>query len=199
MKGVITLYYFAANVIKVFLRMFGKITVYNKQVLPNQGPYVIACTHTGWVDIFYLGITLLPSNIHYMAKKQLFEIKGLAWLLKKLNAFPVDRDNPGPSVLKIPNRLLSKGEIVGIFPSGTRTKEQIALKQGAITIAQRSEVPIIPVVYMGPNNLKELFTQKKAFLIFGEPIHITSKDKEARTYYTGVLEQTLKQLEEEIR
>ncbi|MGG0717234.1 1-acyl-sn-glycerol-3-phosphate acyltransferase [Robertmurraya massiliosenegalensis] len=192
------MYYFAANIIKIFLRMFGKISVYNKRALPTQGPYVIACTHTGWVDIFYLGITLLPSKIHYMAKKQLFEIKWLAWLLNKLNAFPVDRDNPGPSVLKIPNRLLSKGEIVGIFPSGTRTNEQIALKQGAITIAQRSEVPIIPVVYIGPNTLKELFARKKAYLIFGEAIHITSKDKEARAYYTGVLEQTLKQLEEEI-
>jgi 1-acyl-sn-glycerol-3-phosphate acyltransferase len=130
-----------------------------------------------------------------MAKKQLFEKRMLGWLLKKLNAFPVDRDNPGPSVLKVPKRLLSNGEIVGIFPSGTRTNEQIALKQGAITIAQRSEVPIIPVVYNGPNNFKELFTRRKAHLIFGEPIYLISKEKDSRTYYTGVLEQKLAELE----
>ncbi|MDF1511476.1 lysophospholipid acyltransferase family protein [Robertmurraya sp. DFI.2.37] len=189
------MYYFVANIIKFFLRLRGKIAVYNKQYLPKQGPYVIACTHTGWVDIFYLGIALLPSKIHYMAKKQLFEKRMLGWLLKKLNAFPVDRDNPGPSVLKVPKRLLSNGEIVGIFPSGTRTNEQIALKQGAITIAQRSEVPIIPVVYNGPNNFKELFTRRKAHLIFGEPIYLISKEKDSRTYYTGVLEQKLAELE----
>ncbi|PWW32493.1 1-acyl-sn-glycerol-3-phosphate acyltransferase [Cytobacillus oceanisediminis] len=192
------MYYIIAYLLKIFLRIFGRIDVYNKQVLPSNGPYVIACTHTGWVDVIYLGTTLLPSRIHYMAKKQLFDNKLFSWLLKKLNAFPVDRENPGPSVLKIPNRLLSKGEIVGIFPSGTRTHEQIALKQGAITIAQRSNVPIVPVAYKGPNNLKELFSRKKPYLIFGEPIYITSKDKEERLYFTNFLEQTLTNLEKEI-
>jgi 1-acyl-sn-glycerol-3-phosphate acyltransferase len=77
--------------------------------------------------------------------------------LRKLNAFPVDRANPGPSVLKSPSRLLAQGEIVGIFPSGTRIEEKTALKQGAITIVSRSKVPIIPAAYVGPNSFKELF------------------------------------------
>lgn len=198
MKEGIDLYYFIAYILKIFLRVFGKIDVYNIKTLPTNGPYVIACTHTGWVDVIYLGTILLPSKIHYMAKKQLFYNGILSWLLKKLNAFPVDRNNPGPSVLKIPKRLLSKGEIIGIFPSGTRTNEQIALKQGAITIAQHSNVPIIPVAYQGPDNLKELFLRKKPYLIFGEPIYITSKDKERRTHFTNILEQNLNELERKI-
>jgi 1-acyl-sn-glycerol-3-phosphate acyltransferase len=192
------LYYFIAYLLKIVLRVFGKIKVYNIKALPANGPYVIACTHTGWVDILYLGTILLPTKIHYMAKKQLFNNRIISWLLKKLNAFPVDRENPGPSVLKIPKRLLSKGAIVGIFPSGTRTNEQTALKQGAITIAQQSNVPIIPVAYQGPNNLKDLFLRKKPYLIFGEPFYITSKDKEGRTYFTNFLEQKLKKLEREL-
>lgn len=192
------MYYVIAYLLKILLRLFGKIEVYNKHVLPSNGPFVIACTHTGWVDILYLGTAILPLKIHYMAKKQLFQNKFISWFLKKLHAFPVDRDNPGPSVLKIPHRLLSKGEIVGIFPSGTRTNEQIALKQGAITIAQRSNVPIIPVAYKGPNNFKELLLRKKPFIILGEPIEITTKDKEERTFYTSLLEQKLNQLEKEL-
>ncbi|MGM0877808.1 MAG: lysophospholipid acyltransferase family protein [Bacillota bacterium] len=192
------MYYFIAYILKFFLRVFGKIDVYNIKALPANGPYVLACTHTGWVDVIYLGTILLPSKIHYMAKKQLFYNRILSWLLKKLNAFPVDRNNPGPSVLKIPKRLLSRGEIVGIFPSGTRSNEQIAMKQGAITIAQHSNVPIIPVAYQGPNNLKELLLRKKPYLIIGEPIYITSKDKEGRTYFTNFLEQKLNELEREI-
>ncbi|MFB7639239.1 lysophospholipid acyltransferase family protein [Peribacillus butanolivorans] len=102
----------------------------------------------------------------------------IGWFLRKLNDFPVDRDNPGPSVLKIPSRLLTQGEVVGIFSSGTRIEEQTALKQGAITIAQRSKAPIIPVAYEGPNSFKELFIKREAYLIFGEPIHIsTSKEQ----------------------
>src|SRR5690606_38529774 len=125
--------------LKSILRIFGKIHVYNKQHLPKSGGYVIACTHTVWVDVLYLGTSLLPTKIHYMVKKELFKNKAIAWLLKKLNAFTVERENPGPSVIKIPHHLLFKGEVVGIFPSRKRTNEQVALKQGAIIIALRSK------------------------------------------------------------
>lgn len=118
--------------------------------------------------------------------------------MRKLNAFSVDRDNPGPSVLKIPSRLLAQGEVVGIFPSGTRIEEQTALKQGAITIAQRSKVPIIPAAYVGPNNFKELFTKREVYLIFGEPIYI-STSKEQRDYYTTLLEERINSLVQKIQ
>jgi len=192
------LYQFVAYFLKGILRVFGKVRVYNKENVPKEGAYVIACTHTGWVDVLYLGISLLPTKIHYMAKKQLFSNKLVGWFLQKLNAFPVDRDNPGPSVLKIPSRLLSQGEVVGIFPSGTRMEEQTALKQGAITIAQRSKVPIIPAAYVGPNSFKELFIKKKAYLIFGEPIYI-SPSKEERDHFTNLLEERMNVLLEEIQ
>jgi 1-acyl-sn-glycerol-3-phosphate acyltransferase len=189
------MYYFAGYLIKVILRLFIKSKVSNKQSLPEKGGYVIACTHTGWIDIFVLGTSLLPVQIHYMAKKQLFSKRALGWILGKLNAFPVDRDNPGPSVLKIPQRLLSKGEIVGIFPSGTRTNEQMALKQGAITIAGRAKVPVIPAAYSGPRNLKELFLLKECQLVFGEPILVTGTSKEEREFFTNLLEEKINELQ----
>ncbi|CEG27258.1 lysophospholipid acyltransferase family protein [Bacillus sp. B-jedd] len=181
--------------LKGVLRVFSKTKVYNKEVLPKSGGYVIACTHTGWVDVLALGTAVLPIEIHYMAKKQLFQNRLFGWTLGKLNAFPVDRDNPGPSVLKIPQRLLAKGEVVGIFPSGTRIKEQAELKQGAITIAMRSQVPIIPAAYSGPNTLKELFSFKKSALVFGEPILIPSSAREDRDTYTHLLEEKMNELQ----
>lgn len=67
------MYQFIAYFLKSILGVFGKLHVYDKQNVPKEGAYVIACTHTGWVDVFYLGISLLPTKIHYMAKKQLFD------------------------------------------------------------------------------------------------------------------------------
>jgi 1-acyl-sn-glycerol-3-phosphate acyltransferase len=191
-------YQFAGYFLKSILRIFGRLHVLDKQNVPKEGAYVIACTHTGWVDVLYLGISLLPIHVHYMAKKQLFDKRWIGWLLGKLNAFPVDRDKPGPSVLKIPSRLLTQGKVVGIFPSGTRIEEQTSLKQGAITIAQRSKVPIIPAAYVGPNNFRELFTKRKAYLIFGDPIHI-SASKEEREYYNQLLEERLRSLVQKIQ
>ncbi|MCC3356079.1 lysophospholipid acyltransferase family protein [Bacillus sp. REN16] len=196
------MYHFIASILKGILTATGGIKVYNKEKLPKDGAYVVACTHTGYIDILWLGVSLLPRHIHYMAKKELFTNKLIGGFLTKLNAFPVDRNNPGPSVLKIPSRLLSKGEIVGIFPSGTRTNEQTALKQGAITIAQRSKVPVVPAVYIGPNTVKELLKFKKAKLIFGDPIFIASPDmdaKQARDHFTHELEKKLGLLRDEIK
>ena len=196
------MYHFIANLVKGILTITGGIKVYNKNKLPKDGAYVVACTHTGYIDILWLGVSLLPRHIHYMAKKELFTNKLLGGFLTKLNAFPVDRNNPGPSVLKIPSRLLSKGEIVGIFPSGTRTNEQTALKQGAITIAQRSKVPVVPAVYIGPNTVMELLKFKKAKLIFGDPMFIASPEmdaKQARDYFTHELEKKLGLLRDEIK
>lgn len=170
------MYYLAGYAIKLFLLIFGRLKTYQKENLPKDDGYVIACTHTGWVDILWLGVAILPLKIHYMAKIELFQSRPLDWLMRKLHAFPVNRENPGPSAIKIPRRLLSEGKIVGIFPSGTRTSEEVPLKRGAVTIAGRSNAPIVPAAYVGPNNFRDLLKFKKPRLIFGEPIH-APKDK----------------------
>lgn len=166
------MYYFCANALKIILSMFGRIKVYQKENTNVPGGFVLACTHTGWVDILWLGVSMLPAKIHYMAKKELFQSRFLKWFMEQLHAFPVDRKNPGPSAIKIPRKLLKAGKVVGVFPSGTRTSEEVPLKRGAVTMAGYAKVPIVPVAYQGPNNLKDLFKRVKPRIIFGEPIFL---------------------------
>lgn len=196
----INMYYFAGYLSKIILIIFGRLKVYDKENLPQSGGYVIACTHTGWVDILWLGISILPLKIHYMAKIELFQNKPLKWLMEKLNAFPVNRDNPGPSAIKIPRRLISEGEIVGIFPSGTRTSEDVPLKRGAVTIAGRSKAPIIPAAYSGPNKFSDLIRFKKPRIIFGQPIYAPENTprKEALDSMSTNLNEALHKLQTEL-
>lgn len=194
------MYKLAANVVKVILKLMGsKARVYGKENLPKEGGFIIACTHTGYVDILNLGVAMYPREIHFMAKKQLFEMKGLGWLVKHLNAFPVDRDNPGPSVIKIPSQLLKEGKIVGIFPSGTRSAEGTDLKQGAITIAQLAKAQIVPAAYVGARNVGDVMKRGKGYLIYGEPFYVTGKGKEGREQFTQHLEHELVALTEELQ
>lgn len=193
------MYKLAANVAKFILGMNGATAkVYGEENLPKEGGFVIACTHNGYIDIINLGISVYPREIHFMAKKQLFEMKGLGWLIKNLNAFPVDRDNPGPSVIKIPRQLIKEGKIVGIFPSGTRSAESSDLKQGAITIAQLSKAQIVPAAYIGPRNAGEVFKRQKGYLVYGKPFSVEG-GKEARDEATHYLEQELSRLTEELK
>jgi 1-acyl-sn-glycerol-3-phosphate acyltransferase len=193
-------YKLAANVVKVILKLMGsKARVYGEENLPKDGGFIIACTHTGYVDILNLGVAMYPREIHFMAKKQLFDMKGLGWLIERLNAFPVDRDNPGPSVIKIPSQLLKEGKIVGIFPSGTRNAEGSDLKQGAITIAQLAKAQIVPAAYVGARNAGDVMKRGKGYLIYGEPFYVTGKGKEGREQFTQHLEHELLALTEELQ
>lgn len=193
------LYNIGYHVVNVFLKLNGaKAKVFGKENLPQEGGYIVACTHNGYVDILNLGLSIYPRQIHFMAKKQLFEIKVLGSLITKLNAFPVDRDNPGPSVIKIPRQLIKEGKIVGIFPSGTRSSENKDLKQGAVTIAQLTKSKIVPAAYVGPKNIKEVLKRKKGYLIYGEPFTVES-GKEAREEATQFLERELNRLTEQLK
>ncbi|KRF53736.1 hypothetical protein ASG98_25050 [Bacillus sp. Soil531] len=182
------MYTFATRFLQLILfLMNGRMKTVNKEKLPQNDPFIVVCTHKSWIDVVCLGIALYPTPIHFMAKKELFNKIFIKKLLKKLNAFPVDRSNPGPSVLKIPLQLLKKKQVVGIFPSGTRNSEEKALKNGSIHIASRASVPIIPAVYIGPHTIRDLLGRKKRFIIFGDAIHVPkmTKDKEAVTEATN--------------
>lgn len=196
------MYNFVGYLCKIILSIFGRLKVYGKENLPKEkGGYVIACTHTGWVDILWLGISILPLKINYMAKMELFKSRPLKWLMEKLNAFPVNRENPGPSAIKIPRRLINEGGIVGIFPSGTRSSEDMPLKRGAVTIAGRSKAAIVPAAYIGPNNFKDLLKFQKPRLIFGKPIVApeNASRKEALDIMSAELDTALHTLQTELK
>ena len=193
------MYKFIAGVVNTILGVNGaKAKVYGVENVPKEGGFVVACTHNGYIDILNLGTSMMPREIHFMAKKQLFEIKGLGWFITKLNAFPVDRENPGPSVIKIPRQLIKEGKIVGIFPSGTRSSENSELKAGAITIAQLSKAQILPAAYIGPKDVKGVFKRQKGYLIYGKPFTVES-GKEGREASVQFLEQELLRLTNELK
>ena len=174
------------RVAKMILGMLGEYEVKNKHLLPVEGGYIVTCSHKGWLDVVILAVCL-PRPIHFMAKQELFQNKLLFTFLRKLNAFPVNRENPSPSSIKIPIKLLKNGEVVGIFPGGTRTTENVALKRGAVTIANLAKVPVVPAIYDGPCSIPELLKWRKATITFGEPFYVATKSKEELASYTLLL------------
>lgn len=190
----VVMYTFAAKTVQGFLRIVGgKLTVHQKEAVPTDTPFIVVCTHKSWYDVVCLGIALHPVPIHFMAKKELFRLSVINKLLTSLHVFPVDRENPGPSAVKIPLQLLKKQKVVGIFPSGTRSAEDDSLKQGAVRIASRAGVPIVPAVYVGPHRFRDVLKRKRRTVIFGEPIPV-SKDKSVEEW-NEILSQTFRTLE----
>ena len=131
-------------------------------------------------------------------KKELFDIPFLGWLITKLNAFPVDREKPGLSVVKIPVNYLKKNELnVLVFPSGSRHSTE--LKGGAVTIARMGKSNIVPAIYDGPLTVKDLLLRKKTTVIFGKPIIIERKIegvKDINAYYSDKIQDAFDALEQ---
>ena len=182
---------------KMILGVLGKYEVKNKQSLPIEGGYIVTCSHKGWLDVVILAVCL-PRPIYFMAKQELFRFQPISTFLRKLNAFPVNRENPSPSSIKIPVKLLKGGEVVGIFPGGTRTTEDVSLKRGAVTIANLAKVPIVPAVYEGPRSIRELLRMRKATITFGEPFYVETKSKEELVSYTRFLSEQMNELQSRV-
>lgn len=187
----------------ILVKMAKSLYVIGKENIPKDSKYVVTCTHESYNEVIMLGMALLPNQIHYMAKKELFSNKWGGKFLSSLNAFPVDRENPGPSTLKRPINLLKEHKTVGIFPTGHRTAmEGATLKRGAATIAMLGKAPILPAAYVGPKKIHGLITGQ-AMIKIGEPIDTSDIPKDLKRnekveYLTKEIEKRTNELKKEL-
>jgi len=174
------LYFLAACLAKVFLKVFYSFKVYGFENLPKDKGFIVASNHIGWLDVIAVGVSVYPFYINYMAKKELFSNPILSFVLTKLNAFPIDREKPALSSLKKAIEILKNGGVLGIFPTGTRSKEDLPFKKGVAYIAKRANVSIIPVFFEGPEgfSFKYLFTRPKVKVFLGKPLCFSNEDDE---------------------
>lgn len=183
----------------LILTLNGRYKVQGKENLPKDDNYILIAPHRSWIDPVYLVLAASPKQFSFMAKKELFKNPLFKWLITKMNAFPVDRKNPGPSAIKTPVKILKETDLgLVIFPTGTRHSTE--LKGGAVTIAKMSKKPIVPVVYHGPFTFKDLLKRQKATVRFGEPFMVERKIegvKDVTAYYSEKIQDAFISLDSE--
>lgn len=167
MRGIVRFVLFVLN---------GNSRFQNKEALPTDENYILVAPHRTWWDPLYMAVGARPKKFSFMAKEELFKNPVLRFILKHANAFPVDRQNPGPSAIKTPVRILKNTDLSLImFPSGSRHESD--LKGGMALIAKMAKVRIVPCVYQGPLSFKDLMKRKRVTMRFGEPIDISDIKK----------------------
>ena len=141
---------FVYSLLRIFARLFG-VTCYalrceGRENWPASGGGLVCSNHQSFLDPPLVGMTC-PRQMNYLARESLFEIPVLREVITFLDAIPIDREGSGLSGLKETLKRLRAGELVLIFPEGTRTSdgEMLALKPGFCAVARRSRVPLIPV------------------------------------------------------
>lgn len=135
---------------KVIFKLIYRIEVINKDNIPKEGRFLLCSNHISVFDPVVLSI-ILPREIAWMGKKELFEKKWMAKMFTNLGVFPVDRNETELSTIKHAIKLLKNEEILGIFPEGTRVKEMNLenAKPGVVLIGIKTKSPILPVYIEG--------------------------------------------------
>jgi 1-acyl-sn-glycerol-3-phosphate acyltransferase len=159
--------------IGIILAVFRRWDVRGRENLPASGGVVLVANHISYWDPVVI-ICAFKRKVHFMAKSQLFNIPVVRYALRISGSFPVRRDISDRSAIRTAVKLLEEGQVVGIFPEGTRSHSGELLKPnlGAALLAARAGVPMIPVAVIGT---KGVFGKVKVRV--GIPIDICKPGK----------------------
>lgn len=146
-----------------------KFIIIGKENIPREGSALICPNHVSNYDPLAVA-SMIRREVHFMAKAELFKNPLLGWFLKKVHAFPVDRNKVSIDTIKTSLKILKDQELLGIFPEGKRVKadERIQPASGFVVFAIKTKSPIIPVRIRG-----EYKFRSKIEIIVGEPIYLT--------------------------
>lgn len=119
--------------------------------IPARGAVLVVCNHQSNLDPLLVG-TGCPRRMNYLARHTLFRFAPFAWLLHSVDAIPIRREGVGLEGMKESLRRLKRGEMVLVFPEGTRTRdgEISAFRHGFTTLAVHSGASILPAALEGP-------------------------------------------------
>lgn len=163
------LYVIARAVCCPIMKAFYRYKIVNKNSIPEDGAYILACNHLSFSDPVLLGLGQ-KRRLFFMAKIELFKNKFFGALIRGLGAFPVERGAGDGKAIKTGEDLIREGNVMTIFIEGGRTKtgELMRPRSGCALVAQQMQVPVIPACITVVGNPKHIFA--KRVIHFGEPI-----------------------------
>jgi 1-acyl-sn-glycerol-3-phosphate acyltransferase len=150
--------------------------------IPAQGGVLLASNHLSFVDSIFLPL-IIERNMVFLAKSEYFTGKGFkGWLTKMFflgtGMLPIDRSGGKASEASLNTglRVLTEGQVLGIYPEGTRSPDG-KMYRGRTGIARmilESGVPVIPVAMIDTEKVMPIGSKwpklRRIGIIFGEPL-----------------------------
>jgi len=173
------MYWFSCIVARTLFRILFGYRVVNVDRVPMEGPIILAANHQSNIDPPVFGVSV-RRELHFFAKKELFDKFLIGWWVRKHNSIPVRRGVYDPASFSLVEEALGKGGGLIMFPEGTRGdgKEFLKPKPGIGLIAKRSQVTIVPAYINGTKQLlRAIFRNPRVSVTYGEPILINEIEK----------------------
>lgn len=177
-------------------RTFYRCTIVDDDLMPADGPVLMAANHTGLIDGPVV-MGLAPRPAHFMVKKEMFHgFSGL--VLRAMGQIPVDRTVADRAAISATLAVLGRGDVVGVFPEGSRGRGDVAAVHAGITfLALASGAPVVPVACLGTRppgagTGRLPMPGRRLAVVFGAPIHLVAPDGVPRREANRMLTEELR-------
>lgn len=157
---------FVVCCVHIFCSILFRIKIEGEENVPKEGAYIMCANHNSNWDPPIL-VSSTKRKMYVMAKQELFKNNLIKWFAKKCCVFPIKRGKMDIESLKFSLKILKEGDILMIFPEGTRhgMEKNGKAQNGAAFMALRAGVPVIPVGISG--DMKPFHAVK---IHYGKPI-----------------------------
>ena len=146
-----------------------RVKVIGKENFPKEGGVLLCANHIDNLDPPVVGMTC-PRTVRFMAKEELFKLPILKSVLPSVQAYPVKRGMSDREAFRNTLKILKAGEVVGLFPEGTRstTGELGKGLAGAGFFALKGDAVVMPCAIIGPYK-----PFKRLKVVYGKPMDMT--------------------------
>jgi 1-acyl-sn-glycerol-3-phosphate acyltransferase len=154
------------------------VRVEGRDNVPRQGPVILAANHRSFLDSIFIPLAV-PRRVTFVAKAEYFDDPKTAWFFRGCGQIPIRREGGSASerALASATDVLRKGQVFGIYPEGTRTRDGYLHRghTGIARLALRNNVPIVPIGLVGTDDVQPIDSRmpklfRRVTIRFGEPI-----------------------------
>ncbi|MGH9184307.1 MAG: lysophospholipid acyltransferase family protein [Acidimicrobiales bacterium] len=174
------LYPVARAILRPMMRALYRVEAEGLENVPETGPAVICPNHISFMDSLFVPM-VLPRRISYVGKAEYLDNWKTRRLFPALGMIPIERGGGSASqrALDTAAGVLERGELFGIYPEGTRSRDGKLHKghTGPARLALRTGAPLIPVGIIGTDRIQPPDSRvprvfKSCTIRFGRPIDV---------------------------
>lgn len=165
---------------RLLLRIYlgGLVRVRIENATLPEGPFIVSMNHRSALDMF-LYVAILPRSIKFMAKREVLHYPIIGPIIARW-CIPIARGRYDRRALEACIAALRAGHVLSVFPEGTRHAGLAVAHGGAVLLAARASVPVVPGAIMGRYRLGGVVTVR-----FGQsrryPPDLSREDRQAAT------------------